>query len=200
MPTAEELGSDWDATICQVTTDYRTSCCQVGPPVALPPVHNTHQHCLQYQPMMNALYPTVACHQRHLCALHVIGRCTSQSARDQCRSPSYVSKLCILKARLSPFQTRYSLSNLKGSAHAVQVARRDGNLMRVGVDEVTALVVLCAGGAAGEQAARDHIEAVDPPSVGVPLDDPLLRLQLAIGLKGAAVHFCLNTQVHSCPV
>ena len=76
-----------------------------------------------------------------------------------------------------------------------QVSGRDGDLMRVGVEEITALAVLCGGGAAGAAAARSHIEAVDPQSLGVPLGGPLLRLQLSATLKQAAVHFCGNTQV-----
>lgn len=71
---------------------------------------------------------------------------------------------------------------------------RDGDLMRVSVDDVTALVVLCAGGREGEASARALVEHMDPPSVGVPLQD-LVRLQLSAALSGATVLFCGNTQV-----
>ena len=71
--------------------------------------------------------------------------------------------------------------------------------MRVGVDEVTALMVLCAGGAAGTAAARSHIEAVDPSSCDVPLKE-LRRLQLSVALSGVAVRFCGNTDVRPSPL
>jgi hypothetical protein len=73
---------------------------------------------------------------------------------------------------------------------------RDGKLMRVAVDDVTALVLLCAGGEEGDACALSLVERLDPPSVGVPLKDAF-RLQLAVTLAGAAVHFCGSTRVRS---
>lgn len=71
---------------------------------------------------------------------------------------------------------------------------QDGDLMRVAVDDITALVVLCAGGREGDASVRSLVEHMDPPSVGVPLQD-LVRLQLSAALSGATVLFCGNTQV-----
>lgn len=69
-----------------------------------------------------------------------------------------------------------------------------GDLMRAAVADLEAVVLVCGGGAAGEAAARRHIEAVDPPTVGVPLRQ-LVRLQLDVAAGGIAVHFCGSSQV-----